>query len=136
MSPHDLDTRIVQIEQRLVAREAWLRSTAQSLSQRTHHAVASKAWVLPVLGAGAVLWLAWRWWRRPPAAMPVNAALTVPAAAPRPDGIAALPWAGLLALAWPLLPAVWRGRISPAAGAAVISTGLLIVRRLVGRLRR
>jgi hypothetical protein len=50
-----------------------------------------------------------------------------------PAGLAAVPWAGLVSLGWPLLPAAWRARFSPAAATAAVSIGLLIVRRLAGR---
>lgn len=131
--PLDLDAQIEQLEQRLVAREAWVRSTAQSLGQRAQHGVKSRSWLLPILGGGALLWLGWRWWRRSTRTPPVSTALPVDAAVHRPDGVAALPWAGLVALGWPLLPMAWRGRFSPAAATAAVSTGLLIVRWLVGR---
>ena len=131
--PLDLDAQIEQIEQRLVAREAWVRSTAQSLSQRAQRGVKSRSWWLPILGGGALLWLGWRWWHRRSPTPPVSAALPVDAAVHRPDGLATLPWAGLVALGWPLLPMAWRRRFSPAAATAIVSTGLLIVRRLLGR---
>ena len=132
----DLDARIEQLEQRLIAREAWVRSTARSLGQRAQHAVTPTPWLLPLVGGAAVLWLGWRWWRRRTPAPQAVAALPVDAPLHRPDGFAALPWAGLVALAWPLLPIAWRSRFSPPAVTAAVSTGLLIVRRLVGRRAR
>jgi hypothetical protein len=131
-TPLDLDAQIEQIEQRLVAREAWVRSTAQSLGQRAQHAVTPRSGLLPTLGAVAVLWLGWRWWHRRPAP-PARAALPLDATVRHPDGLAAVPWAGLVSLGWPLLPAAWRARFSPAAATAAVSIGLLIVRRLAGR---
>jgi apolipoprotein D and lipocalin family protein len=132
----DLDTRIEQVEQRLVAREAWLRSTAESLGQRTRIALTPSPWVLPAVGAGVVLWLGWRWWyrREPVPRVSVNVPATV--AGRHDDALADLPWAGLAAMGWPLMPAAWRGRVSPAAAAAVVSTVLSIGRRLFGRRRR
>lgn len=132
-APINLDTQIEQLEQRLVAREAWLRSTVQSLSQRAQQAVAPRAWVLPMLCGGAALWLGWRWWHHRTPALPVSAAMPVSAAVHRGDVLADLPWAGLIAMGWPLLPMTWRGRFSPATATAVVSTGLSIVRRLLGR---
>jgi apolipoprotein D and lipocalin family protein len=129
----DLDTQIGQLEQRLVAREAWVRSTALSLGRRAQHAVSPKSWLLPTVGGVAVLWLGWRWWLHRTPVPPVRAALPVIAAAQGPDELAAVPWAGLVALGWPLLPAEWRARVSPAAATAAVSTGLLVLRRLVGR---
>lgn len=129
----DLDTQIEQVEQRLMAREAWLRSTADSLGQRTQIALTPRPWVLPVVGVGVVLWLGWRWWHRrePVPRVSVNVPATV--AERHDDGLADLPWAGLTAMGWPLLPAAWRGRVSPAAAAAVVSTVLSIGRRLFRR---
>jgi hypothetical protein len=129
----DLDTQIEQIEQRLVAREAWLRATAESLAQRAQRAVTPPPWVLPAVGAGVVLWLGWRWWlRRGPAR---QASVHAPANVEgrHVDSLADLPWAGLTALGWPLVPEPWRGRVSPAAAAAAVSTVLAIGRRLFHR---
>ena len=131
--PPDPDAQIKQVEQRLVAREAWVRYTAESLVQRAQQAVTPKSWVLPVLGGAAVLWLGWRWWHRHTRAAPASAALPVDAPSHHPDALAVMPLAGLVALGWPLLPATWRARFTPAAAKAAVSYGLLILRRLVGR---
>jgi len=129
----DLDTQIEQLEQRLVAREAWLRSTAESLLQRTQQAVTPKPWVLPVVGVGMLLWLGWRWSHRRKPARQVSVSLPANVTAHPVDGLADLPWAGLTALGWPLVPVAWRERVSPAAAAAVVSTVLSIGRRLLRR---
>ena len=129
----DLDTQIEQLEQRLVAREARLRFAAQSLAQRAQKAVAPRPWLLPTLCGGAALWLGWRWLRHRSPPLPVNAAVPVHAPVHRGDVVADLPWAGLVALGWPLLPMTWRRRFSPATATAVVSAGLSIVRRLLGR---
>jgi hypothetical protein len=130
----DLDTQIEQIEQRLVAREAWVRSTASSLAQQARHAITPKPWVLPVVSVGAVLWMGWLWRHRRAAGRTSRPAVPAPAAARPGEVPAELPWAGLAALGWPLLPVTWRGRLSPAAAAAGVSAVLSILRRL--RLRR
>ena len=130
----DLDTQIERVEQRLVAREAWLRYTAEALTQRAQHAVTPRSWVLPVVGAGVVLWLGWRWWHRKVPAPQARA--MVPATVEdrlHVGGLADLPWAGLASLGWPLLPASWRGRLSPAGAAAIVSTLASIGRRLLRR---
>ena len=129
----DLDTQIEQVEQRLVAREAWLRSTADSLGQRTQIALTPRPWVLPVVGVGVVLWLGWRWWHRREPVPRVSVSVPATVAERHDDGLADLPWAGLTAMGWPLMPAAWRGRVSPAAAAAVVSTVLSIGRRLSRR---
>jgi len=129
----DLDTQIEQLEQRLVAREAWLRSTAESLAQRAQLAVTPKPWVVPVVGVGVVLWLGWRWWHRRDPAPRVSVGVPANVVERHVDGLADLPWAGLTAMGWPLMPAALRGRVSPAAAAAVVSTVLAIGRRLFRR---
>ena len=131
--PLDLETQIERLEQRLVARESWVRSSAQSLGERAKQGVTPSSWVLPVLGVGAVLWLGWRRWHRHNPALPVGSTLPVNVAAHRVDRLADLPWAGLLELGWPLLPTAWRGRFSPAAATAATSALVSIARRLFGR---
>jgi hypothetical protein len=129
----DLDTQIERLELRLVAREAWLRSTAGSLGQRAQLAVTPKPWVLPVVGAGVVLWLGWRWWHHREPARHLGVGIPAPVAGRPVDGLADLPWAGLTAVGWQLLPLAWRERVSPAAAATVVSTVLSIGRRLLRR---
>lgn len=129
----DLDTRIEQLEQRLVAREAWLRSTAESLAQRAQRAATPRPWVLPVVGVGVVLWLGWRGRHRREPTRQVNVGVPANVAERHVEGLADLPWAGLAALGWPLAPAPWRERLSPAAAAAVVSTALSIGRLLLRR---
>ena len=129
----DLDTQIERLELRLVAREAWLRSTAGSLGQRAQLTVTPKPWVLPVVGAGVVLWLGWRWWHRRDPARQVSVVIPANVAGRPVDGLADLPWGGLTAVGWPLLPVAWRERVSPAAAATVASTVLSIGRRLLRR---
>jgi len=129
----DLDTQIEQLEQRLVAREAWLRSTAESLAQRAHLAVTPRPWVLPVVGVGVVLWLGWRWRHRQEPTRQVSDSVPAKVARRHVAGLADLPGAGRTALGWPLVPVPWRERLSPAAAAAVVSTALSIGRRLLRR---
>ncbi|MDO9599220.1 MAG: hypothetical protein Q7J47_16000 [Azoarcus sp.] len=129
----DLDTQIEQLEQRLVAREAWVRSTAESLAQSAKRAVTPRPWVLPVAGVGVVMWLGWRWSHRPDPARLVSVEVPANVAGHDVDGLADLPWAGLTAVGWPLVPEAWRGNLSPAAAATVVSTVLSIGRRLLRR---
>jgi hypothetical protein len=89
--PADLDLRIEQLELRLVAREAWLRSSAQALGERTHQGLAPSSWLLPALGVGTVLLLVWRRRPRRNPAPPVGAASAAVGA--------------ILSIAWRLL---WR----------------------------
>lgn len=130
----DLDTQIEQLEQRLVAREAWLRSTAESLAQRAQLAVTPKPWVLPAVCVGVVLWLAWRSrHRQQEPTRQVGDGVPANVAGRHVEGLADLPWAGLTALGWPLVPVPMQERLSPAAAAAVVSTALSIGRRLLRR---
>ena len=129
----DLDTQIKQLEQRLVAREDWLRSTAESLAQRAQLAVTPRPWVLPVLGVGVVVWLGWRLWHRRDSQRQVSVEVSANVPGRAVDGLADLPWAGLTALGWPLAPVAWRARLNPAAAAAVVSTVLSVGRRLLRR---
>nr|MDH4390709.1 hypothetical protein [Aquabacterium sp.] len=118
----DLDAQIDLVEQRLVAREAWVRATTAALTHRAQVATTPAPWLLPVAGAVAVLWLGWRWWRRPGPAQARPAArpdLPTPSAGRQVDSLADLPWAALTALAWPLAPAAWWQRVSPAAAVTV-----------------
>lgn len=131
----DLDAQIEQLEQRLIAREAWLRSTTGSLAQRAQRAVTPRPWILPVVGSGLVLWMGWRLWHRrdrdPEPQVSVEVSANV---AGRQDHVLTdLPWPGLTALVWPHTPLAWREHLSPAAAAAVVSTLLLIGRRLMRR---
>lgn len=135
----DLDTQIERVEQRLVAREAWLRVTSESLGHRARVAFTPRDWMLPAAGLGVVAWLGWRLWHRraPPQLDVVEVVPTVVAVRHPVEVRSELPWAGLLALGWPLLPSAWRRHLSPAAAATVVSAALSIGRRLFGgRVRR
>lgn len=147
----DLDAQIDRVEQRLVAREAWVRATTAALAQRAQAAATLAPWLLPAAGGAAVLWLAWRWRRRPgPAhgpmarpqtqqrALPGSAAgeVTGPGGRHIADGQANVPWAGLTTLAWLLAPAKWQQRMGPAAASTVVSTLLSVGRRLLRRRER
>lgn len=130
----DLEAQIERIEQRLVAREAWLKATAESLAQRAQIAVKPKPWVLPAVGVGVAVWLGWRLLgRRSPARADPALQMAPPPAAHHDEGLAGLPLAGLTALGWPLVPPAWRERVSPAAAAAVVSALVALGRRLAQR---
>ena len=125
----DLDTRISVVEQRLIAREQRLLSQVQGLRQRATQAVAPRALLLKVAGvsvAGAALvWALRRGGRGGDHG--VNHA-NRPAAA-HVGGPSQL-LLSLLPMAWPMLPARWRTRVSPATAATVLSVAVPLIQRL------
>jgi apolipoprotein D and lipocalin family protein len=131
-SPGDLEAQIRAAEQRLIAREEGLQRRLEGLGARVREATRPSRLLVPALGvlaAGAALWWALRRLRP---ALP-GAAPSFPAApqrdAARHEG-GELPWASLLGLAWPMLPAPWRARISPTTATTLIGVGLPILQRL------
>jgi len=123
----DLDTRIQLAEQQLVAREQRLRVQVQGLGRRARRAAAPRTLLLKVAG-GALAGLGVLWALRRAGG---------PGHPPDPPGAAAQAGApphlllSLLPMAWPLLPARWRQRISPATAAAVLGVALPLVARLL-----
>lgn len=119
----DLDERILRVEQRLMAREDRLRHGVAHLGGQLRQRWRPKQLLLPV-GAGllAVAALAALWRRPAPVAAPVaqQAAPHLP-----------LPWMHLLGLAWPLVPARWRERISPAVASSFLTLGLPLIQALM-----
>lgn len=119
----DLDTRIQQAEQQLVAREQRLRVQVHALGRRARRAAAPRALLLKVAG-GALAGLGVLWTLRRAAGR---------GHAPDAPGTAARTGAPphllltLLPLAWPLLPARWRQRVSLATAAAVLGLALPLV---------
>jgi len=128
----DLDTQIAQAEQRLIAREQRLRIRGAALGQRAQRAVAPSRWLGPLLGGAAVLWTIGRLLgrRRTPVAVK-GASLPSPSA----HSVGDAPWKALPALAWLLLPLMWRTRMTQATAGRLISTGLPLAQRLLGRRR-
>lgn len=129
----DLDTRILQVEQRLIAREESLRVGVACLGQRVRQKLHVGRHALPTIGLsvvvaalGAVVW--WKWSRASrPAANPQRSH-SAPAGSGRPGE---LPWVRLVALAWPMLPAAWRSRVSPATASTLAALGLPLIERLL-----
>jgi apolipoprotein D and lipocalin family protein len=125
----DLDARIRAAEGRLVAREQDLQRRASGLGQRVRAAMRPGRLLVPALGAlagGAALW----WVLRPPRRVRPAAPAAPRATPPRHEG-GELPWASLLGLAWPLLPAPWRARFSPTTATTLIGAGLPLLQRLL-----
>lgn len=127
----DLDVRIRQVEQRLIAREEGLRRglatwVAEWEARLAPRRLARRAG--PWLLGGVGLWLLWRLVaRRRPVHAPEAAAVTTPRRLARrawPALLAGLPWERLAEMAWPLLPAPWRAGASPQRLARWLSVGL------------
>ncbi|HET7524577.1 MAG TPA: lipocalin family protein, partial [Burkholderiaceae bacterium] len=119
-----IDDRIRAIEQRLVAREHALALRFGALGERLRRAARPRRMLRPMLGiAGALFALWWLLHGRLPAQQAQRGA--------RSGGDAS--WAHWLALVWPLLPPAWRSRVSPASAAALVSLGIPLAERLLGR---
>lgn len=123
----DLDARILRAEHRLIAREERLRQGIDALGQRVRQSVRPWRHALPAvaaaLGMSALVALGLRWQRR--GALWHKAAKATPspdAAATAYDG--GIPWVRLLALGWPMLPAAWRSKLSPATASTLVALGL------------
>lgn len=122
----DIDARILDVEKRLMAREARLGAGAHDLADRLRQTLQPAKLLLPagavLLGVAALLSL-----RRRPRAASAPWIL----AGVLPD----LSWVRLLGLAWPLLPENWRNRVSPTTASSVVTLGLPLVEGLLGTRR-
>lgn len=136
---HDLDARIEQAEQRLIAREEHLRRRTGALGQRLAQAWQPHRLVTPVLVVVGVTTLGWLWRRRPAAA--VSAANL----APRPaQPVAAKAgrdssggrWLHVLPMVWPLLPPTWRERVPPSVHKLALGLGFPLLEVLLERRRQ
>lgn len=129
----DIDAHILRIEQRLIARQDNLRRGVGALTGQLRQMLQPRRLLVPaggvLLGVAALLSL----WRRPhvATAVPASSAATAPAAGPAVD----IPWVRLLGLAWPLVPARWRERISPATASSLVTLGLPLIEGLLGTRR-
>ena len=127
----DLDTRISIAEQQLIAREQRLFTQVQGLSARARQAAQPRALLLKLAGvamAGAGLVWALRrgGGRNPPQD---QRGPLVPAAPGGPPQLLL----SLLPMAWPMLPARWRDRISPATAATLLGVAVPLIQRLMAR---
>jgi hypothetical protein len=133
---HDLDARIQQAEQRLIAREENLRRRASALGQRVADAWQPRKLVAPLLVVGGVTTLGWLWQRRP--AAPAHAAPAAPRAAAQHDagaGGGGGTWVHLLPLLWPLLPLAWRAQVPPSVHKMAVRMGVPLMELLLKRRR-
>jgi apolipoprotein D and lipocalin family protein len=134
LPPGDLDARILQVEQRLIAREENLRRGVAAFSEQLGETLKPRRLLKPALiAAGVAALLLWRPSRA--AAATVAAAPARASAAAGLHGLRGVPWVRLLGLAWPLVPAHWRHRISPGAASAIVAVGLPLVEALFGARR-
>lgn len=135
--PVDLDAQIRAAEQAVIERDARIARSIRALGQQARDTVPRRETAVlaaagaAALGVGALVFRSRRshdgryrdrrsergLWRRES---------RVVESAPR------FPWAGLIPLMWPLLPARWRSRVSPATATAVAG---FIATRLGSRLR-
>lgn len=116
----ELDQRIHEAERRLIAREDGLHRRVRRLRQRARGE--PRRLLGPVAAALATLFgLFWlrRSRRRPSAHARGTPAQNHSAA-----------WTHCVGLAWPLLPARWRSRLSPAAAIALVSLATPLLARL------
>lgn len=119
----DLDERIRQAEQRLVAREQALGRGAGVLGQRMRRALQPQRLAVPLLGGAAAL-LAVGWWAGRHTGGGAREGAAPGGPPPGPPQPAADPWwARLVSLGWPLLPLAWREQAGPAV-ALVLGLGL------------
>jgi apolipoprotein D and lipocalin family protein len=123
-----LDERIRRAELRLIAREDSLKRRINRLGERVHEALQPRRYIVPAIGVAVVLSTLWLMLRRRARPLPAHTAWAGTAAAPSGE----LPWVHVLAMLWPLLPGGWRGRISPATAATLVSVGLPLAERLLG----
>jgi len=127
-APPDLDARILRVEQRLVAREERLRRGIDGLGLRMRRTLRPWRRALPALGltlaVSSLGLLAWWWHRRGPPGQRVADAAARHAADTAGQGGGGIPWVRLVALGWPMLPAAWRARISPATASTLVAVGL------------
>lgn len=124
----DLDTRISVVEQQLIAREQRVLSQVQGLRRRAGEAVAPRALLLKVAGV-AVAGAGLGWALRRGGARGAHAGHAPATHAGGPPQLLL----SLLPMAWPLLPARWRTRVSPATAATVLGVAVPLLQRLRAR---
>lgn len=125
-----LGERIRQVEMRLIDREDALRRGVHQLGQGLQQTLQPWRRGLPALGVTlAVSTLAaaiWGWRRRKLGGGSAADATARDGAAGR-----GVPWVHLMTLGWPMLPASWRARVSPATASTLVALGLPFVEWLL-----
>lgn len=141
----DIDARILQAEQKLIAREENLRRGVTGFGQQFRETMRPGRLLQPALltAAVAVIVLAWPS-RRKPAPAPTSQQQQPDAAAQaakvaRPALfvlLAAIPWTRFLSHAWPMLPSRWRDSLNPATAASALTFGLPLLEGWLAKRRR
>jgi apolipoprotein D and lipocalin family protein len=128
----NLDADILAAERRVVEADQRLRTRVHAVSERVRRPALPRGSLMAALALATIGVFGWALTRRrgPRADM---------AAMSRRDGShqqartpTTLPWTQLLALAWPLVPAAWRARVSPATAAGLASLALPLLGRVLG----
>ena len=130
----DLREQIEQAERRLVAREQRLRRGVAAITSRVRQNLQPRRLVWPIAAVAAAGAAAW-WLLPSRASRPAGASRVTSgrlAAMTQRAVQGAGGWVRLLGLAWPLLPAHWRARVSPVTASAVMSFGLPLIERAMG----
>jgi lipocalin len=125
----DLDARILQAEQRLVARQENIQRRLAAAGQRLQRALNPGRLLWPLGATLAVGGLGWLLRGRRSAA--VAPFVATPPGHEAVAGAGGVPWLQVAGSMWPLLPRSWRRRISPATFNLVLNAGLPLARSLL-----
>jgi apolipoprotein D and lipocalin family protein len=115
----DLGMQIERAEQAVIERDRRFTRNGRALMTRVEHGF-KRNFGRGLLAGAATLALAWFMPSRRHAAMP----------RPGASGAAAVPWAALIPMVWPLLPPSWRRRISPGTATLVVGVALPLLSTL------
>jgi apolipoprotein D and lipocalin family protein len=115
----DLGTQIERAEQAVIERDRRFLHNSRALATRVERGF-KRYFGRGVLAGAATLALAWFMpWRR-------HAVMPRPGA----SGAAAVPWAALIPVVWPLLPPAWRRRVSPSTATMAVGIALPLLSSL------
>lgn len=127
----DLDARILAAEHAVLVRDQRLRGEFRDFADQLRERSRYFGRIAALAGAGAFA-LGWLMARRAP-----RSSSTRPHdQRPREPSLAELPWAGLVPLAWPLLPQALRSRIGPGLASFLTGIGLPLLAKLLARRAR
>lgn len=138
----DIDARILQAEQRLIAREENLRRGVTAFGDQVRETIRPARLLQPALLTAAVAVIVLWWPSRKSASAPASQqqhAAGTAASVARPALfvlLAGIPWTRFLSHAWPMLPGRWRERLNPATAASALTFGLPLLEGWLTRRRR